>query len=120
MSFEIKNSNPGLSPSAPPYDNVANNDPTTKIITEVNNTEYGNYNLSSKWGNAMIVFFVVMLVYFVLLVTFNPKFVRSNYIVNDGAGSSKNLPDPARCFVGSILAALLTLVIVWLFCSSRY
>jgi len=71
-----------------------------------------SYQMNSKFGNMLLMFLIIMVVFWVLLFTFNPKIVQSRYITTDGNGNTKTLPDAGRCFIGSlILSALITLVL---------
>jgi Na+/proline symporter len=76
------------------------------------NTASHSYHMNNKFGNMLLMFVITMVVFWVLLYTFNPKIVQSRYITSDGNGNTKTLPDAGRCFIGSlILSALITLVL---------
>lgn len=78
-----------------------------------------SYHMNTKFGNMLLTFLIIMVVFWVLLFTFNPRIVQSRYITTDGNGNTKTLPDAGRCFVGSlILSAVITLV-VWFVYSSK-
>ena len=78
-----------------------------------------SYHMNSKFGNMLLMFLIIMVVFWVLLFTFNPKIAQSRYITTDGNGNTKTLPDAGRCFIGSlILSALITLVL-WFSSASK-
>ncbi len=78
-------------------------------------SETYTYQLSTKFGNALLVFLVVVCFVWVILYVFNPKMVQGRYVVADGAGNTRTLPDAARCFVGSIIGGLILVVLWWLY-----
>jgi len=75
---------------------------------------------SGSWSNALILFFCVFTVVWVVLYTFNPQIIRSQFSVNDSNGNTMFLPDKSRLFVASLVLALLIELIVWMFCSTKY
>ena len=76
-------------------------------------------NLHSGWSNALILFFCVFTVVWVILYTFNPQIIRSQFYVTDSNSNKKYLPDTSRLFVGSLVFALLLILIIWMLCSHK-
>lgn len=69
------------------------------------------YNLSNQFGNALLIFVILICLFWIILYTFNPKMVQST----DNNGSGKPSPDAARCFVGGLVSSFVIVVIWWLF-----
>lgn len=90
------------------------------------------YHMDNRVGKIILVFIILVTVFWLLLFTFNPSVVqgpKSNrkYVIKGDPttlfGSSvlvtsddfEAIPDTARCFVGSLILALVCLILLWLF-----
>lgn len=67
-------------------------------------------------SSAIISFFAVFAVVWIILFTFNPKWVR-RCGKGDESPCETTPADPARCFVGAIVITLIIAVLIWLFAS---
>lgn len=65
-------------------------------------------------GFAILVFFVIWIFFWVLLFTFAPSAVQQTDCENS-RNCPNGKPDAGKCFVGSLIIALIIMVVVWLF-----
>jgi hypothetical protein len=90
------------------------------------------YNMDSKIGKIILIFFILVTVFWIVLYTFNPSIVQGpdsnkkyaikgdpvEILKNTSSVNSTNfsvLPDSTRCFVGALLLALICVTLLWLF-----
>lgn len=89
---------------------------TETIIEEVkiveNNTNSDKRkSVSASIGGAILLYIILFVLSWIILFTFNPQMVQTrNY-----SGSGTPPPDSSRCFIASLIVALIVCIIIWLF-----
>lgn len=95
---------------------------------ENNNT----YHMDNRVGKIILVFIILVTLFWLLLYTFNPSVVQGpkssrKYVIKgdpttlfaEGTLPTMDdfdaIPDTARCFVGALILALATVILLWLF-----
>ena len=89
------------------------------------------YNMDSKIGKIILIFFILTTIFWIVLYTFNPSIVQGpessrKYLIKGDPVSVINaesvtiqdfsvVPDSTRCFVGALLLALICVTLLWLF-----
>jgi hypothetical protein len=90
------------------------------------------YNMDSKIGKIILIFFILTTVFWIVLYTFNPSIVQGpessrkyaikgtpvDLFASGATVTNQNftvLPDSTRCFVGALLLALICVTLLWLF-----
>ena len=69
-------------------------------------------------GAAIMGFFVIMTVLWIILFSFRPTFVR--YVVRGEPRPAEDAgADPVRCFIASLIGALIVVVIIWMISACR-
>lgn len=86
-------------------------------VSSVTMTAPAGYVMGSMVGVAVMSFIIVMTFAWVILYSFNPKFVRM--VDDSGSPQVNGAPDPARCFIASLIVALLVVVVTWMFRSAK-
>lgn len=70
--------------------------------------------VTASIGGAILLYIILFLLSWVVLVTFNPQMTQqTNYT---GPGTAP--PDFSRCFIASLIIALIICIIIWLFTRS--
>ncbi len=94
----------------------------TNSLTSKSFDEY--YQMNSKIGQIILIFFVLVAIFWIILYTFNPGIVQGpdsnkKYIIKGDPNVSPQtyvvVPDTARCFVGALVLALICVTLLWLF-----
>ena len=90
------------------------------------------YNMDSKIGKIILIFFIITTLFCIVLYTFNPSIVQGpessrkyaikgtpvDLFASGATVTNQNftvLPDSTRCFVGALLLALICVTLLWLF-----
>ena len=63
-------------------------------------------------------FMIIFSFSYIMLYAFKPSFVCIT--AADGTVASPKVPDSSKCVIGALVVALIVLVVVWLFRSSKY
>lgn len=83
------------------------------VLTPEAQNKVAGYAMGAAVGAAVIAFLVIFAVAWIVLFTFKPKWVQ--YCNKGEEAPCEGAPaDPARCFVGALIIALIFLVIGWL------
>lgn len=70
--------------------------------------------VTASIGGAILLYIILFLLSWVVLATFNPQMVQqTNY-----TGTGTPPPDFSRCFIASLIIALIICIIIWLFTRS--
>lgn len=93
--------------------------PEGKTLIRSSAPEMMSVSALSSWSNALILFFCIFTVIWVVLYTFNPQIIRSQFSVNDANNNKKYLPDTSRLFVASLVSSLLIVLVIWMLCSNN-
>lgn len=88
------------------YSSTINVDKTPPTVF----TDTSRYALPANVGAAIMLYLVLFCVSFIVLITFNPGFVQKP--ANPGFDPQ---PDFGKCFVISLIVALILCIIIWLF-----
>ena len=89
------------------------------------------YQMDTKVGKIILVFFILLTIFWLLLYTFNPGVVQGpvsnrKYVIKGdpvtlfGSSSVSSddfdaVPDTGRVFVGALILSLICIVLLWLF-----
>lgn len=82
------------------------------------------YRMNTKIGQVILIFFVLVVVFWIVLYTFNPGIVQGpdsskKYVIkgdpNAASPEYAAIPDTARCFVGALVLSLICVTLLWLF-----
>lgn len=82
------------------------------------------YRMNTKIGQVILIFFVLVVVFWIVLYTFNPGIVQGpdsskKYVIKGDPSASPleyaAIPDTARCFVGALVLSLICVTLLWLF-----
>jgi len=82
------------------------------------------YRMNTKIGQVILIFFVLVVVFWIILYTFNPGIVQGpdsskKYVIKGNPHATTPeyaaIPDTARCFVGALVLALICVTLLWLF-----
>jgi hypothetical protein len=90
------------------------------------------YQLDTKVGKIILIFFILIAIFWLLLYTFNPGVVQGptssrkyvikgdpvtlfSNLVEVSSDDFEAIPDTARCFVGSLILSLVVIILLWLF-----
>ena len=90
------------------------------------------YQLDTKVGKIILIFFILIAVFWLLLYTFNPGVVQGpkssrkyvikgdpitlfSNLVEVSTDDFEAIPDTARCFVGSLILSLVVIILLWMF-----
>lgn len=68
------------------------------------------YPVSYSIGSAIVLYFVFFTLVWIILWTFNPGMVQDPTNTINPTG-----PDASRCFVASLVIALIICIVIWLF-----
>ena len=90
------------------------------------------YQLDTKVGKIILIFFILIAIFWLLLYTFNPGVVQGpkssrkyvikgdpvtlfSNLVEVSSDDFEAIPDTARCFVGSLILSLVVIILLWMF-----
>lgn len=69
------------------------------------------YTVSASIGGAILLFLILFNLFWIVLVTFNPQIVQQRNYTGTGTPPA----DYGRCFISSLIIALVFCIIIWLF-----